>query len=397
MGEAPGALDHSPMPLLVEAPTPVRRFGGPGDRVAVLDDGTVVGWPGPTLGASPPEPLAGLDDVVVALGLPTMGLALRADGSVTAWGASFCGQLGNGTTDHADRPVAVTGIGAVVDIAAMGGSRFALGADGSVWAWGAGDGGRLGLGTSENALAPVAVPGLARGVQAIAPGIALKEDGSVWSWGGERLPEGLGADASLQLGATKLGGRPDVPVGFRWPAGDNQPMSFLAQVNLADVAPFDRDRLLPPSGLLSFFYRWPDDPFAEPAHAVFVTEAGVPLLRADYPAELPAKRRERAVVLVPEADFTLHPWGPASLTHDERGAYRYGVLPQPEEVVHRMLGHPGLVQDAAAPPERVLLLQIDLYDPGSFPDGAGRLHFLIAEDDLAQGRFERVESNYECD
>lgn len=61
-------------------------------------------------------------------------------------------------------------------------------------------------------------------------------------------------DELIPAGASKLGGAPDLPPGTPWPIGpDGQPCMFLAQVNLAESAPFDAEGALPRYGLLSFF------------------------------------------------------------------------------------------------------------------------------------------------
>jgi hypothetical protein len=88
-----------------------------------------------------------------------------------------------------------------------------------------------------------------------------------------RRPEG-----TLPLGASKIGGYPDVPDGFIWPRRhvdmarpsarflDSHPhvrrlpadgmvaLEFIAQVNLADAAAFDLDHVLPTDGSLLFFF-----------------------------------------------------------------------------------------------------------------------------------------------
>lgn len=57
----------------------------------------------------------------------------------------------------------------------------------------------------------------------------------------------------LALGASRLGGVPDLPSGLEWPTWQQAPMAFLAQLNLAELAPYDPAHLLPPEGMLSFF------------------------------------------------------------------------------------------------------------------------------------------------
>ncbi len=56
------------------------------------------------------------------------------------------------------------------------------------------------------------------------------------------------------VGASRIGGSPDVPADFVWPRERNgDPLPFIAQVNLADV-PRVTDHPLPASGLLALFY-----------------------------------------------------------------------------------------------------------------------------------------------
>jgi len=68
-------------------------------------------------------------------------------------------------------------------------------------------------------------------------------------------------DALIPLGASKFGGAPDVPPNFEWPMWNDKPLGFLAQINLEEVAPFDVENQLPPSGMLSFFYDLIDQPW----------------------------------------------------------------------------------------------------------------------------------------
>ena len=127
-------------------------------------------------------------------------LALKADGSVWAWGRNDNGQLGDGTTIESPSPVQafVPGSG-VVQIAAGRYHSLALKADGSVWAWGFNHKGQLGDGTGIPRLLPVQVLAPGSGVVSITAGwdfaYALKKDGSVWAWGW---------NAELQIGPLTL-------------------------------------------------------------------------------------------------------------------------------------------------------------------------------------------------
>lgn len=123
-------------------------------------------------------------------------LALRVDGTVSAWGFNYYGALGNGTTSGSgcycsDIPVQVSGLDSVVAVASGGFHSLALKSDGTVWVWGHASNGELGNGTAPNdgcrcSDVPVQVPGLS-GVTAISGGqddsLALESNGTVWAWG----------------------------------------------------------------------------------------------------------------------------------------------------------------------------------------------------------------------
>jgi alpha-tubulin suppressor-like RCC1 family protein len=83
-------------------------------------------------------------------------------------------------------PLAASGPTGVVALAAGGGNTLALRADGTVWAWGYNAFGDLGDGTPTSSSVPVQVSGLA-GVTTIAGawdgGLAAQSDGTAWDWG----------------------------------------------------------------------------------------------------------------------------------------------------------------------------------------------------------------------
>lgn len=93
-------------------------------------------------------------------------------------------------------------------------------------------------------------------------------------------------EAELAIGATRLGGHPDLPAGVDWPRVRKEPLTFVAQIDLAEVAPL-LDGRLPETGLLSFFLA--NDPEGEAGYCeaakVLFTEPGAGLVRREVPED----------------------------------------------------------------------------------------------------------------
>ncbi|MCL2149493.1 MAG: hypothetical protein FWH51_00975 [Dehalococcoidia bacterium] len=132
-------------------------------------------------------------------------IVLKEDGTVWAWGQNYYGQLGDGTTTSSSTPVQVINpmdvTGFLTDIVAVSAGYYhtvALKADGTVWAWGYNFYGQLGDSTDAHRYSPIQVPGLLE-VAAISAGyahtVALKADGTVWAWGLNSAGQ-LGNDSS---------------------------------------------------------------------------------------------------------------------------------------------------------------------------------------------------------
>ncbi len=396
-----------------DRPVPVRGLGGrivavaatgSSHRLALTEHGVVLAWGLNSFGVLgdgtksdrfSPGPVSGLSGGVVAIAAGDLhNLALLSDGSVVAWGENISGALGDSSATRRLTPVPVTGLEAGVSAIAAGRNcSFAVKRDGAALCWGWNYQGQLGDASATNRHSPVAVHRLGSGVIAIAPRVALRADGSVVAWGGEQPTDEPGADAELPLGATRLGGRPDLPPGAPWPTFEGRPMAFLAQIDLGDVGPLDERGLLPRAGLLSFFCASADLGRQGGWHVSF-TDAGSSLSQAELPVELPAHDRFAAVGLSAERELSLAPCESSrverlGVSREEVVAYCEAL--EDERPIHRMLGHPAIVQSDPRDedPDRCLLLQVDSDDAAGMMWGdVGRLYFWMRPDDLEARRFE---------
>jgi alpha-tubulin suppressor-like RCC1 family protein len=115
-------------------------------------------------------------------------LAVRANGTVAAWGYNIWGQVGDGTILDQWTPVTVPGLSGVRSVAAGIGHSLALGTDGTVRSWGLAHVGQLGRLAVLPLLSPspAVIPGLT-GVTKISGGgyhsLALLASGTVVGWG----------------------------------------------------------------------------------------------------------------------------------------------------------------------------------------------------------------------
>ncbi|RJS13946.1 DUF1963 domain-containing protein [Corallococcus sp. H22C18031201] len=237
-------------------------------------------------------------------------------------------------------------------------------------------------------------------------------------------------DEQLPVGATKLGGRPDLPVAHAWPRTDDGAQAFIAQVNFEEVQGFAGAELLPRAGLLSFFYDvrkgvWGFDPKDNQGWTLLFTPPEVALQRASMPADVPSEGRFHACQMRPKSQENFAPLDSEDverlpLTEDERSAYNDVLCQRERGWTHKLLGHPDPVQFGdmrleaqyasngiycggsreeggpitaelrAGISDWVLLLQIDTDEGAGMMWGdVGTLYVWIREKDLATRQFGR--------
>jgi len=197
-----GTTTNRSTPVRVAGLSYMTRIAAGGEfSLAVSVDGSVYAWgrnqpagghPGGELGDGTttdrftPIKVPALSDIITVACGEHHSVALKADGTVWAWGSNISGQLGNSIRNNRQEPVKVSGLADVVALAASWEHTLVLKADGSVWTWGQNGHGELGDGSRTSHWIPMAVPGLSH-VVAVSAGFehsrAQKSDGSVWAWG----------------------------------------------------------------------------------------------------------------------------------------------------------------------------------------------------------------------
>ncbi len=264
-------------------------------------------------------------------------------------------------------------------------------------------------------------------------------------------------EAPHEIGGTKFGGAPDVPSDFVWPVFETaafdddevkpRPLAFLAQFNCAKLARRDRDKQLPRTGLLSFFYelgsqRWGYDPQDRGCARVFWFPDVEGLSPAPFPdtleddCRLPetgiSMRREKSYPDYEDLCLILQSRGakcdPAYDDHEMARA-ELGVE---TEVGNRsqLLGWPDTIQgnmtiecelvsrgyylggDRDPPPQEArqeaertsvedwqLLLQLDTVEQDGFElmfGDCGRIYFYIRKEDLKARQFDNIWLVLQC-
>jgi alpha-tubulin suppressor-like RCC1 family protein len=182
-----------PSLLLVEAHAAAPMVAaGYTSSFVIRNDGHLMAW-GSTnyeLGSVTPQEVPDLDNVVAVASGEKHALALKADGSVWAWGNNQGGQLGDGTTTARSTPLPIAGLSNITAISAGKCQSVALRQDGTVWRVGGvrNPSSELSWGQMPcgDVKAVTQVPGFSDMVAIAATDyylLGLKQDGTVWVFG----------------------------------------------------------------------------------------------------------------------------------------------------------------------------------------------------------------------
>jgi uncharacterized protein YwqG len=228
-----------------------------------------------------------------------------------------------------------------------------------------------------------------------------------------------------RLGGCRIGGLPDLPSGVEWPRlsrakkeypskrpARDEPLWFLMQINLTEVAFADVTNLLPKVGMLYFFFHWhnadePDEPDA--SLVLFHKDGNQGLQRVEAPADLHSAGHFQRFELLPclewtapkcdDTDYDLGFWDNLDARVAEVQGLKDGWGPRP---VHRMLGYPELLQSPELAYGVQLLLQVSSDGPagitGVEPDpetgmkwgDCGQIYYVISEAALKAQDFDDV-------
>ncbi len=130
-------------------------------------------------------------------------MAIQTNGILWAWGSNSSGQLGDGTTTESNTPVQIGTATNWASVSAGGSHSLAIQTDGTLWAWGNNSAGRLGDGSTTNRTAPTQI-GTATNWSSVSAGglhsLGVQTDGTLWAWGSNlsgRLGDGTTTNRSI--------------------------------------------------------------------------------------------------------------------------------------------------------------------------------------------------------
>ncbi|HEX7844649.1 MAG TPA: YwqG family protein [Chitinophagaceae bacterium] len=244
-------------------------------------------------------------------------------------------------------------------------------------------------------------------------------------------------ESEMPLGQSKIGGQPDLPKNIEWFKEDNgKRLSFIAQINLSEVASFDKSKQLPSQGIIYFFYSaeqeaWGFDIKDKDKFKVFFYDGNLSeIKRQDFPKDLAEHARYKPCKLTFQSSVSLPNWEEdyvsSRLSETEKDKY-LDITEDLDVESNKLLGHSDNIQgpmelecelvtnglycgDATGyndPKAKeltknaktwTLLFQVDSNhkDAGMIWGDMGRLYFWIKKDDLKNKKFDKCWLILQC-
>lgn len=244
---------------------------------------------------------------------------------------------------------------------------------------------------------------------------------------------------ALKPGQSRIGGAPDLPPAFQWPRHDGLGLSYLAQLDLADLAAQPAVLPLPRQGSLAFFYdseqrTWGFDPKDRGSAVVaYFPGPASSLVRTAIPADVSEAGRFQCCSLKYNPDQNLpDAWSQyyaPQLSEEEKTLlfnYHDAVRGESNAPRHRIGGHADCIQNpmelecqlvtnglycgnatgyedprrkilAAGALDWRLLFQLDTDDDAGMMWGdCGTLYYWIREEDLRAPDFDKCWLILQC-
>lgn len=248
---------------------------------------------------------------------------------------------------------------------------------------------------------------------------------------------------------TKIGGKPDLPADFEWPYYEsedyrginaNRPLSFMAQINFAEIKPYDKENLLPENGMLYFFYElmsmeWGASPESRNCSRVYYYDGDLSELKnTELPEDLTKYDSE---CILPEIAVEINNFIdvpdlcelPEDLDDDNDDDYcdkRYDLQ---DTLSAKILGYADIIQDTMlfeceavsrgydlyqeefqfseeekndiehSSDEWILLFEMDSIELDDYElmfGDSGRIYFYIRKEDLKKRDFSNVYFSLQC-
>lgn len=193
-------------------------------------------------------------------------------------------------------------------------------------------------------------------------------------------------EEDIPLGASKMGGLPDLPDGIEWFRQErtNIPLSFVCQINFADTTPYDQASKLPDHGILYFFYDasmdmpWGFDPNDADGKVLYYYEGDLSnLKKANAPDDLeeagslfaPSVMHFECAIDFPDLESSAGEKLP--LKEDDVDKY-FEILDGISEPDNKLLGHSNNIQGGMELECELVSQKLYCGDPSGYIEGRAR-------------------------